>query len=104
MKKKKILFYGNCQLNTQAVIFKKSQHLKDKFEVIEAYKWEGIPGDTTCVSNFMLTHGNYDEKQLDEMVEMADIIVFQSMNSDHLNRSGVEIRSINMCSSFWYAV
>ena len=71
---------------SQAVIFKKSQHLKDKFEVIEAYKWEGIPGDTTCVSNFMLTHGNYDEKQLDEMVEMADIIVFQSMNSDHLNR------------------
>ena len=84
--KPKILFYGNCQIEALAGLFSVYSELKDKFEVIDNRNFLGMPGGKICVSNFMLTPGNYDEKQLDTMVEMADIIVFQSMNTDHLNR------------------
>lgn len=76
---KKILFYGNCQIGAISEIFRLDPVLKQHFEVLDASHYNLPTQDYRSVANFLLTHENHSEHDLQRMLNDADIFIFHSL-------------------------
>jgi hypothetical protein len=95
MKKKKILFYGNCQFGALASIFSLSPNFKEKYEIIQPSKYNlpfSFGNVDNAVGNFLLglntkqpsEHLKPEERKtqaklLTKAISDADILIFQSL-------------------------
>ena len=72
-----------------AGLFAKSPHLNCKFDLISKSDYDTIRTNPPKNSfpSFELTYDSYDEKQLEEAINLADIIVFQPLEDRLSSRS-----------------
>ena len=95
MKKKKILFYGNCQFGALASVFSLSPNFKEKYEIIQPSQYNlpfSFGNIDNAVGNFLLglntkkpseklkpEERKTQAKLLTKAISDADILIFQSL-------------------------
>ena len=113
-KKKKILFYGNCQIGAISGIFHTHPTLKDKFIVLNAGDYNLVNQHPyRAVANFLLSdefaNGKNDSRDIEKIFSDADIVVFQAIDNNVvpeycLTKNIIpNFNGLSICiPSFWY--
>lgn len=113
-KKKKILFYGNCQMGATSGIFLTHSLLKDKFIVLNASDYHLVDQGYPAVANFLLSNemsnGKNDPRNIEKIFLDADIVVFHAIDNDKvpeycLTKNIIpNFDGLSICvPSFWYS-
>lgn len=113
-KKKKILFYGNCQMGAISEIFRTHSSLKDKFIVLNASDYDLVDQGYPAVANFLLSNefskGKNDPWNVEKIFSDADIVVFHALDNNKvpeycLTKNIIpNFKGLSICiPSFWYS-
>lgn len=113
-KKKKILFYGNCQIGAISEIFRTHRALKDKFIILNARDYDLADQGYPAVANFLLSDefskGKNDPRNIEKVFLDADIVVFQAIDNNKvpeycLTKNVIpNFKGLSICiPSFWYS-